>query len=677
MADSRKLAKKGEIREKKPVQEIRAEIRDYIKNERDTVLKKWMALKESLNSEDARREQFYNRKFKEDTKSLPMNVLKFIGSLKKAVRSTMRHKGGTPYSIIRSMFIYWDADKSGNIDAHELQSCMKSLGVKVTLEECREIVNYYRPAERPGEEMDYQELLQDIQRGEPSIIAFVSQKEEEDRDQKELRFEEVSDKFVQMPPIVKKFLEAVRNYLMVTMRKQGGTPYQHIRFMFTFYDFDYSNGLDPKELVAACRRRMKLVITEDQAKQIVEYYDRKGLGQIYYEKFLEDVCQDVKPILTFTELTPRSVDAANRSLTMNPFIPKPFRPPPNKVLEKFKQDITETLAKRIHGTGGTFASWIREAFVSFDRDGTGKISDPEHLKGAAKRLGVDITDEDAHILIRCYDVHKTGEMHYHQLMEDMMRQDTHFLSDPKQALPSLATPTQRTPQGVQSTIRHIQQALEKFVKKSKGRIDSKDLLHGTFMRFDPQRSGRVDQTAMRRVFDELRVSCTEKDVFEVCRWFDTNGSDSCDYNALTQQVYGMDVTNERLNLPRIREPSAYSTMLNSRSKSTGALGMTAGIAFSSAEANPYMSIATTSAMPLPNEFSVKSGIIEKNLEVIESPAMRLARNKLKRNKIVQEKVKVERRLASIEEQRKKVIEDYKAKKAQQSVGGSNNSLGGK
>eukprot|EP00981_Chlorochromonas_danica_P004687 scaffold931_cov200-Ochromonas_danica.AAC.15 len=164
-------------REKRNVQEVRLEIRNYIRNERDTILKKWMALKESIASEDVRREQFYARKFKEDTKALPMNVLKFIGSLKKAVRATMRHKGGTPYSIIRSMFIYWDADKSGYIDGHELQSCMKSLGVKVSLQDCLEIVRYYKPPNLHVDEMDYHELLKDIQRGEPTIIAFVTQAE--------------------------------------------------------------------------------------------------------------------------------------------------------------------------------------------------------------------------------------------------------------------------------------------------------------------------------------------------------------------------------------------------------------------------------------------------------------------------------------------------------------------
>lgn len=676
MAESPKSPKKrGEIREKRPVQEIRTEIRDYIRNERDTILKKWMALKESLTSEDVRREQFYQRKFKEDTKSLPMNVLKFIGSLKKAVRSTMRHKGGTPYSIVRSMFIYWDADKSGNIDAQELHSCMKSLGVKVSLEECLEIVRYYKAPTQHLDEMDYQELLKDIQRGEPSIIAFVSQSEEEKRDHSEIRFEEVGDRFVQMPPIVKKFLEAVRNYLQVTMRNQGGTPYQHIRFMFTFYDFDYSNGLDPKELMAACRRRMKLAITEDQAKEIVDYYDRKGQGQIYYEKFLEDVCVDVKPILTFTELTPRRIEAAKKSLTSNPFIPKPFQPPPNKILEKFKGEVKASLGKRIHSTGGTYASWIREAFQAWDRNGTGQISSVQHLQGAAKRLGVDLADDDARVVIGCYDVDRNGMMHYEQFMTDMGRNDTHFLAAPPGREHAVVPePTQRTPAVVTSCLRAIQHAVDKFVKKSKGRIDARDLLHGTFLRFDTSRSGRVDLDAFRQALEELRVAFNDFEAAETCRWFDTNGSQTCDYNAMSKQIYGTDVSNERLVLPRIREANAYTAALNNRSRSTGGLGIAASgnmAATAAASLNdPYMTIAVASSLPFSNGFGVKAGTLERNLDVIESQATKNARMKMKKNKILAERAKVERRLASIEDQRKKVLEEYKSKKAAKAMSAS-------
>jgi hypothetical protein len=224
----------------KQSQDRRVDIRNQIRD-RDTIQMKWLALAENIKAEDHRRDEFYRRKHVEDTKSIPINVVKFIGSLKKAVRKIMRYKGGTPYSIVRSLFIYWDAAKTGTINAEELMHCMKSLGVKVALSECEEIVKYYRAPKLNIAEMDYHQLLQDLQKGEPSVIAFVTQSEDEQRDKQEIRFEEESDNFKETPAIVKKFLEAVRSYLAKLMRNQGGTPHQHVRMLIILVDVIFSS----------------------------------------------------------------------------------------------------------------------------------------------------------------------------------------------------------------------------------------------------------------------------------------------------------------------------------------------------------------------------------------------------------------------------------------------------
>ena len=116
----------------------------------------------------------------------------------------------------------------------------------------------------------------------------------------------------------------------------------------------------------ACKRSLKLKIDLPQAQEIVNYYDRKKQGQMQYEPFLKDVCEHVKPILHFTELTPRGIAAAKYSLTQNPFIPRPFAAPPNKTLQKFKQDCRIALANKINKVGGSVGSWMRDAFVFWD-----------------------------------------------------------------------------------------------------------------------------------------------------------------------------------------------------------------------------------------------------------------------------------------------------------------------
>ena len=644
----------GEVRDKQAVQEIRQGIRSYIRDERDTILQKWLALKESIQSEDYRRSQFLNKKMKQDTKSLPMNVLKFIGTLKKGVRHTMRYKGGTAYSIIRGLFMYWDATKSGSLNAHDMVQCMQSLGAKVSLEECQEIVKYYANGEASGK-MDYRELLQDIQLGEPSIIAFVSQHEDEERDHNELRFEEVADKFVKMPSIVVKFLEAVRNYLAATMRNQGGTPYQHIQHLFQFYDYDYSHGLEPGELVLACRRKMKLVITLEQAQQIVDYYDRKGVGEILPEKFIEDVCIDVKPILTFTDQSPRSIAASKKSLAVNPFIPKPFAAPSNKVLEKFKQDVKIALVNKVNKMGGTVSSWIKEAFLTWDPNYTSKISEWDHLQGAAKRLGVTISDDEARVLISCYDRFKTGEMHYQYLVSEILQEDPHFLMDAKMVDRNFSS-TARTPPQVQHVLDRFRKAGDVFTRKSKGKIEARDVLHGTFLRFDTEHTGRIGIGAVKEVARELGVTgITNPDLLVTLNWFDTNGSQTIDYNAMMSQVYGSDITTETISLPQLKESVSLATILK---RSFGE-----GVNVNALDSGSITSTSEMQRLPtINNGFGVKASTLERNLEVVESEAVKNARFKIKKHKIIAEKVKVERKLAQIEEQKKKMIDDYKTRR---------------
>jgi len=110
----------------------RDEIRNYIRNERDPIVIKWKALTETLGREERRRDEFVKQKMREDNEKWPIVIRKFVGTLRRAVHGTMKAKGGTPYSIIRQLFLYWDQDKSGCLNFVELQNVMKSLVRRTT-----------------------------------------------------------------------------------------------------------------------------------------------------------------------------------------------------------------------------------------------------------------------------------------------------------------------------------------------------------------------------------------------------------------------------------------------------------------------------------------------------------------------------------------------------------------
>ena len=117
--------------------EIRADIKNYIRNERDTILMKWRCLEESVASHDRHKEVFHARQQRANAKVIPVNITKFINTLRRKVRKTIQEKGhGTPYSIVRALFLYWARRREQQMiwapDIEAAKKCMNSLGVTMT-----------------------------------------------------------------------------------------------------------------------------------------------------------------------------------------------------------------------------------------------------------------------------------------------------------------------------------------------------------------------------------------------------------------------------------------------------------------------------------------------------------------------------------------------------------------
>ena len=689
----------GRKKIEKPIlspKEIRAEIRTYITQERDTIIKKWLALQESVKLEDYRREVFHQRRVEKATKKVPLTIQKFIGSLKKSVRKTMRDKGGTAYSIIRHMFIYWDANKSGDISPEELRMIMNSLGIKISNADIQEVISYYDNGKGENE-MSYDILLRDIEEGEPKMTEFVDEIKGHN-DNIGLRYEDLDDlKDRIKPKIVEQFLEATRNYIAIKMRNEGSTPFAHVRHLFNMYDYDYSNGLNASELRRAANKGMKMAMTPEQADKIVEYYDRFNTGDINYDEFLKDVCVGVKPILSYTELSPREVQQAKYSLSINPLLPKPFKASPNKALEKFKHQIKTVLSEKVAKEGGTLTSWIKDAFTSWDNKGTGTLANWEDIIQVANRLHCSISKEDAEILMKSYDRDKTGEMIYGELMKDILEEDPHFLADNSVVLASLYPPSSRCPELVSRAIEKLRNAANLYASKSKGFLQPRDLLHGTFLRYDIDQNGRIPASSVVEAAESLKVRFSEIELQKFMTWFDTNGREKFDYNEFIRQVYGEDIMTRKLVLPAARIKSlkksekvkdisddvsitSHSSMTSyvSSSKGTnsflspvntknsGSIGGESNLS-SPQSTQSLMTMSTTMFRSADwcSEMDEKMtlGLVrnEKNFKIYENPKMKKAKSMARKAMMLEERNKVQTKLDSINQQRRAIIEDYKAR----------------
>jgi hypothetical protein len=97
------------------------------------------------------------------------------------------------------MFIYWDATKSGTLSADDLNRCLISLGVSIGAEQVEEIVKFYGDG-RGGGRMGYQKLLNDLLKGEPTLVMRAPTERETDEDRAK-RFKMMQDKFIKKPKV--------------------------------------------------------------------------------------------------------------------------------------------------------------------------------------------------------------------------------------------------------------------------------------------------------------------------------------------------------------------------------------------------------------------------------------------------------------------------------------------
>lgn len=510
------------------------------------------------------------------------------------------------------MFIYWDADKSGELSSTELQACMNSLGVTITPADIKEVIKYYDSGKGLNE-MAYARLLEDISHDEPTFIENVVEPKNGATGGRDAEKEFIihDDSFLQMPPLVEDFIEAVRSVLQRKMVVEGGTELSHLRHSFLMFDHDYSNALSKDELTQAMYKNLQLVITPDQAQAVVNYYDRHNTGEMSYFLLLQDVLKGQPMLLQMSIDTVRTVERRKERLKTNPFIKKAFVIQANKRVEKLKQDIRKSLDHKIRYQGGSVKSWLAKVFVAWDPHFTGYITRWQDLQGAINKLGININEDDAVKVMQTYDRQGTGKLDYGLFSEDILKSDPSFMADSTGVNDLKATATGRAPADVSAIIRQFRRAAEVFSQKSDNSIEAGDLLHGTFMRFDPRQNGRIGLAEFKQVCKEVKVSISDASAQKFLTWFDSDGSGRIDYAALTRQLFGDDVLMRPLSLPTIPKNNAH----------------------------------------LDNPTLVKESISQKD-----------AKKALRKKLIIAEKVRVQAKLESIEKQRQAILDNRKATK---------------
>lgn len=544
--------------------EIRNDVRDYIRNDRDTMLRKWMALNETLRSEDRRRDQSIARDVKSKTRLVPPTIQKIIKILKLAVKNTVSHpipRGGNPYNVIKQTFIYWDVDKKGELDEGQFQSSLNALGVKLSTTDKSTVMAFYSSSEG---KMSYKDFLDDINREEPSLTEMRETPLIITPDGTTL-----STARAPMPQIVKLFLDAVHYGIQSKILISASTA-MLLRQAFQVSEADEDSSLDARSLMRCANSRLGLQVHLDQAQEIVRYYDIKQNGRLDYRLFVTDVLSGFPKFLHQEGAEQGRSKSAPHS-SPNPFIPQKFHPVANKTLEKFKVDLRLCLDARVKAKKGTMRSWLRETFVKWDTQYIGRIKDWRSLQGVIHRLGLFLTEEEARTVMHHYDKDGVGTVDYNLIIDDVVVEEPSILEDGCEGDRRRATTaTSRAPRTISHTLDRIRRAVEAFGRKSGGVLSPLDVLNGTFLRHDPSVLGRVSPDVVLEVFRELRVKCSDEELTALVTWFDSNSSNLLDYPELIRQLWGEDpglvAMRRSLNsLPSISSPTSKlsSSLLNS------------------------------------------------------------------------------------------------------------------
>ncbi len=612
------------IEAKKKSEEARLKIRDYIRNERDTIQRKWLALQECVNSEERRKEQFQKMQELMATRHLPVAVSKLIKTLKRCVRKEIRDVGGNPHSIIRAMFIYWDADKTGELSHAEVKACINNLGVDISDQDVDEIIRYYDVGKGTNQ-LEYKKLLADVAYGEPSLFEYVEQEKDFDIGE---RYEDNRDQKIVTPPVVIEFIDAVRAVIARKMRKEGGTVLSHLRDAFLKFDHDYSNALDSNELILSMKANLKLQMSQAQADAIVSHYDTNGNNQMSYDALAKDVLKDQAPMLYHEELTKRTHDAMQERERNNAFITQKFEPAHSKIVEMFKRKVVSSIEGKLRSEGGSIRSVVRNAFIRYDPTLSGTISKASELMQCVRKFGFSITEEEARVIMRTYDKYGDGRMEYNMITSDILKSDPSIVQFADQFDKSSAT--SRTPPDVMKSINKIKVATDRFVDKSHGDLQARDLLHGTFMRFDTRKLGRVNFSELGNVLAELKVNLSDTQKDKLIVWFDSNASNGLDYNMLVKQLYGDDVSTRTFKLPPMKKmhmsKSGYSE---------------------------------TFANSLPPMMTARG---TRSLEVKETHKEKKHRKEERHKIIMAEKIRLEEKIKALDQQKKHILDQRKLQK---------------
>eukprot|EP00752_Nemacystus_decipiens_P004820 g4387.t1 len=399
-------------------------------------------------------------------------------------------------------------------------------------------------------------------------------------------------------PMIRAFRAKLQKMIDKRVRDSGGSPRRILKSLFLNWDTERNGTLDTDQLRGALRT-LNMRLSATQAKEVSRFYAKNGDGAAGCDFLLlvEDVCgYDQGPFVhpspkrqasssrsqeeewedtSASAATTRSDADSERSPPSLRFTARPLKKPANRrdssvarVVDRFKMRLRDALEQAIKKKGGVHHAIIREAFLNWDADASGKL-DPRELRGALKRMGVYITEEEADAAVCYYDLDGTGEMSYELLCEEIKAISHPILSyiEEVDVLEGLNR-TVRVPPNVEKVLGTIRAGVKTALRRSCSSsssssssprrdllgtgeaaavntavafppISPRDLLQGTCLRFDRTHDrGVLGVDELRQVWRELKIHLRTSETKALVAWFDRSTTNKIHASDLCEAIYG-------------------------------------------------------------------------------------------------------------------------------------------
>ncbi|CAM9371727.1 unnamed protein product, partial [Scytosiphon promiscuus] len=379
-------------------------------------------------------------------------------------------------------------------------------------------------------------------------------------------------------PMIRAFRAKLQQVIDKRIKNVGGSPGRILRSLFTKWDTELNGALDTTQLRGALRT-LNMRLSATQAKEVARFYARDGDADVGcdYAQLVQDVCsydqgpfvhrvsKERIPSAPITTSGRESISIhgqeSDRSRASLHFTDRPFEKLSNRVVDRFKLRLRDVLEQTIKNKGGVSHAIIREAFLDWDADASGKLN-PRELVGALQRMGVHATDDEAKAVVEYYDLDGSEEMSYELLCSEIKALSHPMLSyiEEVDVLNGLDR-TVREPATVTKCLERIRTGVIAAAKRAMGSaltlppISPRDLLEGTCLRFDTEDSGALRADELRQVWRELKISLKGSETKALVAWFDRSTTKRLRRSDLCGAVFGgggsRSVHNRRLSGPAL------------------------------------------------------------------------------------------------------------------------------